>query len=289
MVDIANPSIDVVDEVTSWLEENWDPDLTVGEWWDRLGTSGWAFPALPAEWYGKGLARDDGMRVQQAIGKFGALGAPRGLGMLLAGADDRRRTAPTSRSERYIGDIVTGQQGVVPAVQRARRRLRPRRPHHPAVRTATSGSSTGRRCGRRAAQIADLGMLLARTDPDVPKHQGITYFAIDMHQPGVDMRPLQGDDRPRACSTRCSSPTCASATTTLIGGAEQRLGRRQHHARRSSAPASAPAAVGAASSTASPARWPATSTGGSATSSAPAAAAVARTGAALVRRRRQNC
>ena len=35
-----------------------------------------------------------------------------------------------------------------------------------------------------------MGMLIARTDPDQPKHQGITYFACDMHQDGVDVRPL---------------------------------------------------------------------------------------------------
>ncbi len=34
-------------------------------------------------------------------------------------------------------------------------------------------------------------MLLARTDPDVPKRNGITYFLIDLHQPGVDVRPLR--------------------------------------------------------------------------------------------------
>jgi alkylation response protein AidB-like acyl-CoA dehydrogenase len=38
---------------------------------------------------------------------------------------------------------------------------------------------------------ADLGMLLARTDSNAPKHQGITWFAIDMHQPGVEVRTLR--------------------------------------------------------------------------------------------------
>lgn len=180
----------VVDELTDFLETNWDPDLTVAEWWDRLGTSGWAAPGWPAEWFGKGLSRDDTVRAQQTIAAFGALGAPGGLGLLLAGptivthgTDDQKR--------RYLRDIVCGQAGWCqlfsePGAGSDLAGLQCR-----AERDGDEFVVTGQKVWTSGGQVADLGMLIARTDSDLPKHQGITYFAIDMHQPGVDVRPLR--------------------------------------------------------------------------------------------------
>ena len=220
-------SNDAVEAVNDWLAENWDPDLTVAEWWERLGLSGWAAPGLPEHAYGKGLNRNDAVAVQNAIarvrrprGARRARPAARGAhdrGARHAGADRPLRAGHRHRPE-----------GVVPALQRARRRLRPRRP-------ADQGDQGRRRVDRHRPEGVDLRRPGGRHGhahrphrpqrPQAPGHHLLRHrHAPEGHRdpaPGGDDRARHvqrglhgGGDRPRRRPHRRP---------------QQRLGRGEHH------------------------------------------------------------
>ncbi len=180
----------ILADLRTWLGTNWDPDLTVAEWWELLGTSGWAAPTLPTTAYGRGVARSVGVQIGRTIHEFGALGAPDGLGVMLAAPTIADQGTP-EQIETLVRDIVTGQRAWCQLFS------------EPGAGSDLAGLSTraeedgdewiinGQKVWTSLAKDADLGMLIARTAPDLPKHKGITYFAIDMHQPGVEVRPLR--------------------------------------------------------------------------------------------------
>jgi alkylation response protein AidB-like acyl-CoA dehydrogenase len=177
-------------ELRSWIEANWDPDLSLVEWRTRLADSGWACPAWPDQWCGRSLPASVADRVAEELARAGAVGVPDGVGMHLAaptllehGSDDlkHRLIRPT-----VTGEISWCQLFSEPGAGSDLAGLTTR-----AVLDGDQWVANGQKVWNTSAHHADFGLLVARTDWDVPKHQGITYFVIPMDQPGVEVRPLR--------------------------------------------------------------------------------------------------
>jgi alkylation response protein AidB-like acyl-CoA dehydrogenase len=176
--------------VGAFLDENLDRDIALRVWVDRLVDAGWASPQWPIQWFGKGLSSDLAAVAYDEFRKAKAPGPPAGLGRMLAaptiiahGSDEQRRQYVRAI---LVGDDAWCQLFSEPGAGSDLASLQ--------TRAELDGDEyvvNGQKVWTSGAIGADLGMLLARTDVDVPKHRGITYFALEMDQPGVEVRPLK--------------------------------------------------------------------------------------------------
>ena len=180
---------DVYAEARAWFDANWDPELALREWWQRLAESGWGFPAWPDGIYGRGLSGDGARRVADARRDARVAPPPAGIAQNLAaptiiahGTDEQRR--------RFLPGIVTGeiwcQLFSEPGAGSDLASLQTR-----AERDGDEWVVNGQKVWTSGAHIARYGILVARTDPSVPKHAGLTYFVVEMDQPGIEVRPIR--------------------------------------------------------------------------------------------------
>ncbi|MFD9725543.1 acyl-CoA dehydrogenase [Streptomyces sp. NPDC059072] len=155
-----------------------------------LAPTGYAAPYLPPP-YGLGAGPVEQLVVQQEMRAAGVRVADLGIAtwvvpsLLAYGTDAQRETyaLPTLR-----GELTWCQLFSEPGAGSDLASLRTK-----AERTEEGGwRINGQKVWTSSAHTADYGILLARTDPDAPKHKGLGYFVVDMkNTPGIDIRPLK--------------------------------------------------------------------------------------------------
>ena len=161
-------------------------------WQATLYDNGWAGITWPEEWGGRGGTRTEQIIFGQEAARYdvtsGFIGAAQSLvgpTLIKWGTDEQK--------ERYVrpllrGDEVWCQLFSEPGAGSDLSNLAARAV--PAYDPADGWVVDGQKVWTSSAQHADFGILLARTDPDAPKHRGISFFIVDMATPGIDIRPL---------------------------------------------------------------------------------------------------
>ncbi|HEY2552499.1 MAG TPA: acyl-CoA dehydrogenase family protein [Streptosporangiaceae bacterium] len=177
-------------ELASWVAARWDPDLSLSEWRRMLAAAGWAVPSWPRRWHGLGLPDWAGDLVADELIALGAVGTPVGSGMTLA-APTILAHGPDSCRDRFLLPILTGEQTWCQLFSEPGAGSDLASLTTSAVRSGDEWVINGQKVWTTSAHHADFGMLLARTDSSVPKHQGLTYLALPMRQSGVLVRPLR--------------------------------------------------------------------------------------------------
>ena len=177
-------------EARAWLERNWSPDRSLLDWRNMLVDAGWAMPEWPEAWYGRGYPAELVRVVEQEFARIGAVGGAR-AGIRLLAAATLLEHGTDAQKAKYLRRIVTGEDTWCQLFS------------EPGSGSDLAGCTTGARRnddgwvlnGQKvwttSAHHADWGLLLARTDWDAPKHKGLSYFVIDMCQPGVEVRPIR--------------------------------------------------------------------------------------------------
>ena len=183
-------AIGVHREAKRWYQDNWDPDRTVGAWFELLANSRWGYPGWPTKWFGQGMDRADVRAVREERRNLGALPPPSGIGpsvlapmLFQHGTEDQmRRFLPAMawKGETFCQMLSEPEAGSDLAGVTTT-----------AIRDGDEWVINGSKIWTSRASEVDYGMLLARTDPKAPKHRGLTFFLIGRDQPGIDVRPLR--------------------------------------------------------------------------------------------------
>ena len=177
-------------EVRAWLQTHWNPAARLVDWRNRLADSGWGVPHWPESWHGRGLPVALLPAIEEEFDSIAALGVAR-VGIRLLAAATLLEHGSDEHKTRFLRRILTGEDTWCQLFS------------EPGSGSDLAGATTradfdgegwvvnGQKLWTTSAHHAQWGLLLARTDWDLPKHQGLSYFVIDMTQPAVEVQPLR--------------------------------------------------------------------------------------------------
>jgi len=219
-------------EVAGWLTENCpegargpgqiatgstkvtlEPDVAL--WLERMAERGWTAPTWPKEYGGGGLAPDQARILYAEMGAINARSPLMGMGTSMIGPT-LLEYGTEEQKQRHIPKIAAGQyqwcQGYSePNAGSDLAALKTR-----AVDNGDHFVINGQKIWTSGAATADWMFILVRTDPDAPKHDGISFMLMTMDQPGVTTRPI------RLISG--SSPFCETFLDNAIAQKEDLVG-----------------------------------------------------------------
>lgn len=156
-------------------------------WMTKLASKGWVAPAWPKEYGGAGMTIMEQFIFNEELAVARAP-RPGGIGITMAGptiivygSDEQKKQHLSGMLEGKVwcqGFSEPGSGSDLASLQTR------------AVRDGDDYVVNGQKIWTTGAQYADRMILMARTDPEAPKHKGISYFLLDMKAPGVSVRPL---------------------------------------------------------------------------------------------------
>lgn len=180
--------MEIQEELNVWLDEHFSPELTLREWRERLADGHWAAVEWPSEYLGRDYSPEQAVVVARVLANRKVIGG--GGGRRLA-AEAVVVHGTHAQKQKYLRPSLTGEHHWCQLFSEPGNGSDLAGATTMAVRDGDHWLINGEKCWTTGAQSATHGMLLARTDWEVPKHQGLSYFLLDMNQPGVEVRPLR--------------------------------------------------------------------------------------------------
>jgi len=187
-------------EAATWLKNNVPSEQELADmnpmqqgkyWQNKKSAAGWACIRWPKEYGGRGADAIQQVILNQEEAKVNAPNT----GMFSIGqgmaAPTMMTWATDEQKQRYLPKLASGEEiwcqlFSEPAGGSDLAALRTK-----AVRDGDDWIINGQKIWTSGAQYSDWGILVLRTDPNVPKHQGLSYFFIEMNSPGIEIKPIK--------------------------------------------------------------------------------------------------